>query len=155
MPPMTPVPMARRLLAPAPVAMASGTQPRMKASEVMTIGRSRSRAASMAASAAVMPCAHVLGGELDDQDGVLGRQPDQGHQADLEIDVVFQPAEPGQQQGAADGERDRQHDADRQRPLLVLGGQDQEDHDQAEDEGRRGGAAGLLLLKAWPAQAKS
>ena len=50
MPPITPVPSDCRLLAEAPVAMASGTQPRMKASEVMMIGRSRSRAASTAAS---------------------------------------------------------------------------------------------------------
>ena len=40
----------RRLLAPAPPAIAIGTQPRIKASEVMTMGRSRSRAASTAAS---------------------------------------------------------------------------------------------------------
>ena len=50
MPPMTPVPIEWRLAEPAPVLMASGSTPRMKASEVMTIGRKRSRAASMAAS---------------------------------------------------------------------------------------------------------
>ncbi len=55
MPPMTPVPMARRLFAPGPVAMASGTQPRPNASEVITIARSRSPAASIAASRAFMP----------------------------------------------------------------------------------------------------
>ncbi len=55
MPPITPVPMARRLLAPGPVAMASGTQPRMNANEVMTMARMRKPAASMAASRAGMP----------------------------------------------------------------------------------------------------
>lgn len=38
-PPMTLVPMAWRLAAPAPVLTARGTQPRMKASEVITMGR--------------------------------------------------------------------------------------------------------------------
>ena len=50
MPPITPVPIECRLFADAPVAMASGTQPRMKARDVITIGRSRSVAAVTAAS---------------------------------------------------------------------------------------------------------
>jgi len=55
MPPITPVPIARRLLAPGPVAIASGTQPSPNASEVITIARSRSPAASIAASRGAMP----------------------------------------------------------------------------------------------------
>ena len=55
MPPITPVPMARRLFAPGPVAIASGTQPRPNASEVITIARMRARAASSAASSTPMP----------------------------------------------------------------------------------------------------
>ena len=54
-PPITPVPIECRLLAPAPLAVAMGRQPRINASEVITIGRSRSRAASIAASAGVIP----------------------------------------------------------------------------------------------------
>ncbi|MNY66818.1 hypothetical protein D3C86_2043070 [compost metagenome] len=50
MPPITPVPMACWLAEPAPLAMARGTTPRMNAIEVITIGRKRRRAASMAAS---------------------------------------------------------------------------------------------------------
>ena len=50
MPPITPVPIEWRLAEPAPVQIASGSTPRMKASDVMMIGRKRSRAASMAAS---------------------------------------------------------------------------------------------------------
>ena len=50
MPPITPVPSDCRLAAEAPLAIASGMQPRMKASEVMMIGRRRSRAAPTAAS---------------------------------------------------------------------------------------------------------
>src|SRR5262249_49187257 len=50
MPPMTPVPTACRAPAPAPIEMASGSTPRMKASDVIRIGRKRRRAASRAAA---------------------------------------------------------------------------------------------------------
>jgi hypothetical protein len=50
MPPITPVPTECRAPAPAPLEKASGATPRMKASEVMRIGRKRSRAASTAAA---------------------------------------------------------------------------------------------------------
>src|SRR6516165_12623534 len=46
----TVMPIDTRALAPAPLASTSGTTPRMKASEVITIGRKRERAASVAAS---------------------------------------------------------------------------------------------------------
>src|ERR1051325_11703971 len=46
----------RRAPAPAPVEKASGITPRMKASEVMRIGRKRSLAASTAAAEADSPC---------------------------------------------------------------------------------------------------
>src|SRR5580704_15528878 len=36
------------------------------------------------------PLLVTLRGELDDQDGVLGRQPNQRYQADLEVDVVVE-----------------------------------------------------------------
>ena len=55
MPPITPVPSDCRLAADAPLAIASGMQPRMKASEVMMIGRSRSLAAPIAASYGDIP----------------------------------------------------------------------------------------------------
>jgi hypothetical protein len=55
MPPITPVPIARRLLAPAPLAIASGTQPKPNASEVMTMARKRAPAAASAASRADIP----------------------------------------------------------------------------------------------------
>ena len=49
-PPMTVVPTDCRAADPAPVASASGSTPRMNASDVIRIGRSRMRAASTAAS---------------------------------------------------------------------------------------------------------
>ncbi len=59
MPPITPVPMACKLLAPAPVAVAIGTQPRINAIEVMTIGLIRKRAASTADSTTDMPACRL------------------------------------------------------------------------------------------------
>ena len=56
MPANTPVPIECRLAAPAPLASISGSTPRMNANDVMRIGRSRSRAASTAASCSGMPC---------------------------------------------------------------------------------------------------
>ena len=44
-----------RLLAPAPVEIASGSTPKMKARLVITIGRKRMRAASIAASLTRLP----------------------------------------------------------------------------------------------------
>ncbi|MCY1410294.1 hypothetical protein D9M71_256600 [compost metagenome] len=55
MPPITPVPMACWLAELAPVAMARGTTPRMKAREVITIGRRRRRAARTVASTRSWP----------------------------------------------------------------------------------------------------
>ena len=81
-----------RPAAPAPLAIQSGTQPRMKAKEVMRIGRRRSRAPSSAAS--TRPQAALEPGlrELDDQDRVLGGEPDQHHEADLPEDVEGEAA---------------------------------------------------------------
>lgn len=42
---------------------------------------------------------------LDDQNRVLGRQADDGEQADLEINVVWQPAQFRGEQRAQDAER--------------------------------------------------
>ena len=55
MPPMTPVPTEWRAPAPAPLENASGSTPRMNASEVIRIGRNRSRAASSAAAGVDSP----------------------------------------------------------------------------------------------------
>lgn len=55
-PPITPVPMECRLAEPAPLLIASGTHPRMKAREVITMGRKRRRAASRDDSKMPMPC---------------------------------------------------------------------------------------------------
>src|SRR3954465_13322984 len=89
-------PRARRISAPAPRAMTSGTTPRMNASEVIRIGRSRSRDASRVAPQEWQrpgprslqgglprrpaPRPPLLG-EFDDEDGVLAGQADQDHES--------------------------------------------------------------------------
>ncbi|MCY1372613.1 hypothetical protein D9M69_598330 [compost metagenome] len=55
MPPSTPVPIAAWAPEAAPVASASGSTPTPKASEVITMGRSRSRAASSVADTRPWP----------------------------------------------------------------------------------------------------
>ena len=56
MPVNTLMPSERRALAPAPDAITSGTTPRMKAIDVIRMGRKRVRAASIAASIMGLPC---------------------------------------------------------------------------------------------------
>ena len=89
MPQNTAVPSAMRISAPAPVAMYErhhaqdegerGHQDRPQAQA----GRPRPPPGTRS-----MPCSSQLAGELDDQDGVLGRQADQHDEADLREDVV-------------------------------------------------------------------
>ena len=88
MPVNTVMPIDLRALAPAPVASTSGATPRMKANEVIRIGRKRARAASTAASTIGLAVAAQLARHLDDQDRVLGRQRDQQHEADLDVEIV-------------------------------------------------------------------
>src|ERR1700733_6088133 len=57
-PPITAVPIIWRATEPAPLAVHSGTQPRIKANEVIRIGRSRNLAPSRAASASGLPCSY-------------------------------------------------------------------------------------------------
>ena len=58
MPPRMPVPTECWVAAPAPEALTSGSTPRMKASEVITMGRSRARPASTAASTMDLPASY-------------------------------------------------------------------------------------------------
>src|SRR5438034_3311531 len=75
MPLNTAMPIDLRELAPAPVASTSGSTPRIKANEVIRIGRKRARAASVAASMIRLAVEHApLARHLDDQDRVLRRE---------------------------------------------------------------------------------
>jgi len=66
---------------------------------------------------------HLLLGKLYDQNGILGHQTYEHHQADLKIDVVFQTANPDTQIGTDSGYGQRENDRDGHRPALVLGGE--------------------------------
>ena len=68
-PAKTAIPNEIRLAAPAPVEMTSGKTPRMKANEVIRIGRSRTFPASMADR---FPGGSIIPGEFHDQDSILG-----------------------------------------------------------------------------------
>ncbi|KXT46675.1 hypothetical protein HMPREF3038_03133 [Akkermansia sp. KLE1797] len=71
MPMATTVPMALRASAPEPEESISGMQPRMKAREVIRIGRRRRRAAFHQAFVAL----HFQIGKFHDQDGILAAHP--------------------------------------------------------------------------------
>src|SRR5262245_9449675 len=83
----------------------------------------------------------LLFGELDDQDGVLTRQPDEDHEPDLSEDVDL-GAHPGDEEcespDAADGRqqthRHHEQDPQRQRPRVVEPGQHQVGEDHGPDE---------------------
>jgi hypothetical protein len=60
----------------------------MKANEIK-IGRKRARAPSIAALSNSV--ASPLYGKFDDQNGILGEQPDKHDQSDLEVDIVSNP----------------------------------------------------------------
>ena len=94
MPLNTAVPSVRRISAPAPCDRINGTTPRMNASDVMMIGRNRSRHAASVASRARHALLALVLGKLHDQDGVLAGQADQHDEADLgqNVDVHVRPA---------------------------------------------------------------
>ena len=146
-PPATAVPTECRASWPAPVANTSGSTPRMNASDVIRIGRSRSRDASIAASMTDIPASAQLLGELDDQDGVLRRKTDQHDQADLAVDVVGKPAHPLRAERAQHRERHAQQDDERQHQAFVLGRERQVDQQQRETEDQERLPAGLGLLE--------
>ena len=147
MPKNTATPSAWRISAPAPLAKASGTTPKMKAKEVIRIGRSRVRPASEAASCRSRPVLQLaLAGELDDQDGVLRRQADQHDEADLGEDVVVHAAQVHAGHGGQDAHRHDQDHRERQGDALVERGQQQEDEHHRQREHQHAGVAGQLLL---------
>src|SRR6201997_630069 len=93
------VPTERRISAPAPDAKYGGTM-WMKHRLVITIGR-RALAGSLHGGVERRGALLLaVAGELDDQDGVLARQADQHHEADLREQVVVQAAGGDAGQGA-------------------------------------------------------
>ena len=94
MPLKTVVPMARRLPAPAPVAITMGTTPRIKVKEVINTGRKRIFAPSSAAFAYRKSLPPAVFGKLHDKNCVFGGQTDQQDKADLGVDTKVEPCYP-------------------------------------------------------------
>ena len=61
----------------APVASTTGTTLRMKANEVMTIGRNRARSLDRGVDQGFVVVQATVARHIDDQNGVLGRERDQ------------------------------------------------------------------------------
>ena len=72
--------------------------------------------------------------KLDDQHRVLGRQPDDGDQADVEVHVIGQAAQVGPRQYAQHTQRHHQQHGERNRPALVQRGQCEEHRQQGKAE---------------------
>lgn len=77
-PPITPVPTACWLPEPAPWLIAIGNTPKIKASEVIKIGRNRWREASSVASTRSLPRLFSSLANSNNQNGILGREPNDG-----------------------------------------------------------------------------
>ncbi len=87
-----------------------------------------------------------LFGEFDDEDGVFGHEAYKHYQSDLEIDVVFQSADPDSQIGSHSGYREGEYDGERNRPAFILGGKEEEDEEQGESEHKACVAAFVAFL---------
>ena len=107
----------------------------MKAKDVITIGRKRARAASTAASTIGLAVGAQFARELDDEDRVLGRERDQQHEADLDVEIVVDACSAVQHRDRPD-QRQRHGEDDRERrvPALVLAGEHQVDEQQRQRE---------------------
>jgi hypothetical protein len=93
--------------------MNSGIMPKIKAREVIMIGRSRSWAASMAASRIEKSVAPSKSGEFDDQNRVLSSKADQRYKSNLKIDVVVQSAHPNPKDRTKHSKRESTNDCQR------------------------------------------
>ena len=90
-------------------------------------------------------------GEIHKKDCIFGRETDERDQPDLEIDVVGHPPKPDRGQGSEDAERHGQDHGKRHRPALVLRGEHQKHHQQAEGERHDRLVSDLAFLVGDPA----
>jgi hypothetical protein len=101
----------------------------------------------LAESASLIP---KLIGELDDENPVLRRQPNQHDQPDFAVDIHTLAGEPQTDQGAGHRQRDCEHDDKGVDPAFELSREHQEDDSDAkgEDEQDAGGAkvSGLAFV---------
>src|SRR4029434_1858713 len=137
MPLMTTVPRMRRDAAPEPSAIHSGTQPRMKANDVIRIGRRRKLSAFERGDDQLFTFVHARLRELDDKDGVLRSEADEHDDADLGVDVEIEPPHQETGEGANYSNWNGQKDGEGQRPALVKRSQNQKyENDRQSEESR-------------------
>ncbi len=97
----------RRAAAPAPVATHSGTQPKMNANEVIRMGRKAQLGPFERGLDHRLALLELRLRELDDEDGVLGREADEHDEPDLRVDVVVEVPRHQAEEGAEDRHRRR------------------------------------------------
>ena len=146
MPPNTAVPTARRVSIAAPVAVTSGTSPRMKAKLVIITGRKRCAGAHDRGVEQRHSFLTPLLGELDDQDRVLAGERDQHDDADLGIDVEREAGDVQREERAEQADDHREQDRHRDHPALVERHQEQVSEQDGEAENDQG-VARLRLLQ--------
>ena len=127
MPLKTAIPSDRRISAPAPVATASGITPRMKANEVIRIGRSRSRHASSVASWRDRPSTCICLAYSTIRMAFLHARPTSTTRPICTKMLTSRPVNSTPATRAEQAQRHHQDDRQRQRPALVQGRQGQED----------------------------
>jgi len=93
-PTITTVPRMRRASAPAPEAIQRGADPKMKANEVIRMGRRRRRAPSSAASIKSRPFANSALANSTIRIAFFRREANQHDQSDLRIDAKVVTAQP-------------------------------------------------------------
>ena len=94
----------------------------------------------------VATAVHLVLGEFNNQDGILGSQTDEHYQADLEIGVVLQSTDrnTGISTQYSDGQRDEH--SDRHAPALVQSSQEEEDEEEYQSQDKSGLSPGLFFL---------
>ena len=137
-PPMTAVPMICRATAPAPEEKARGSTPSRKAKDVIRIGLRRNRAPSSAAASRAIPRSPCLR-ELNDEDCILCSKTDEDDETNLGVDVVYPAAQPYRGEGPEYGDGCTEKHANRQRPALVQGCEDEKNTNQRKTEDGRPG----------------
>src|SRR5215467_9586566 len=109
MPENTVMPIDLRALAPAPVAATNGATPRMKANDVIKIGRKRERAAATADSSRGCPSRTRNSRAISTiRIAFFGRQGDEQDKANLDVEIVVNMQEHQHQHGAEQGEWHRE-----------------------------------------------
>ena len=119
---------------PSPKPIAIGIMPKIIAAAVIRIARRRLLAPSRAASNSGVSFAPRMLGEGDQQNRVGDRDADRHDRAHERLNVQRGAGEPQHQQHAAQHRGNGQHDGQRQADGLEVGGQQQEDHQNRQQQ---------------------